>query len=66
VSSGETLVRVLTSAMSYTPSQEPWDKLMSANKAVTLSLVTAIFEQDRVAQDGGPFGGSSITFTVAQ
>jgi hypothetical protein len=59
------LVRVFTSNTTYTPSAEAWGKMTSAGKPITLKLVSAIFESNRVAQDGGPFAGSSTTFTVA-
>jgi hypothetical protein len=58
------LVRVLTSETSYTPEQAAWDKLAAAGKSITLTLVTALFEQNRVLQDGGPFAGSASQFTV--
>jgi hypothetical protein len=59
------LVRVFTSNTIYTPSTEAWAKMTSAGAPIKLVLATAIFEQNRVAQDGGPFAGSTTTFTVA-
>lgn len=59
------LVRVFTSNTTYTPSAEAWGKMTSAGKPITLKLVSAIFESNRVAQDGGPFAGTTTTFTVA-
>jgi hypothetical protein len=59
------LVRVFTSNTTYTPSADAWGKMTSAGKPITLKLVSAIFESNRVAQDGGPFAGSTTTFTVA-
>ncbi|MBK9263181.1 MAG: hypothetical protein IPM54_25675 [Polyangiaceae bacterium] len=59
------LVRVFTSNTSYVPSADAWGKMTSAGKPITLKLVSAIFESNRVAQDGGPFEGSTTTFTVA-
>jgi hypothetical protein len=58
------LVRVLTSETSYTPDQASWGKLTSAGTTITLTLMGAEFENNRVVQGGGPFKGSSIQFTV--
>jgi hypothetical protein len=59
------LVRVLTGGTTYTPSEEEWSNMVNAGKPITLTLMSAAFEQDRVKQGGGPFKGSSVTFTVA-
>lgn len=63
--SAPTLVRVLTSELKYTPTQEAWTKITGAGKAVTLTLMTALFTENRVDQDGGPFKGGTATFTIA-
>jgi hypothetical protein len=65
IDSNPKLVEVFTSNTSYTPAPELWSKLTGAGKPITLSLVSAIFEENRVAQDGGPFAGSTVTFTIA-
>ncbi|MCC6553973.1 MAG: hypothetical protein IT372_13260 [Polyangiaceae bacterium] len=64
-SSEPRLVEVLTSALTYAPAAAAWDKMTAAGAPITLTLVTAIFEQDRIAPDGGPFAGGTVTFTVA-
>lgn len=58
------LVRVLTSELKYTPSQAAWTKLTGAGKAITLTTITALFTENRVDMDGGPFKGSTATFTI--
>ena len=58
------LTRVLTSSVSYTPGQAVWDKMVAAGKPITVTLVSAIFADNRVATDGGPFQGSKTTFTI--
>jgi hypothetical protein len=65
VDSDPKLVEVFTSNTSYTPAPDLWEKLTGAGKPITLSLVSAVFEENRVAQDGGPFAGSTVTLTVA-
>jgi hypothetical protein len=59
------LVRVLTDQTSYTPSQEAWDKLAAAGTDITLTLIGAQFDNNRVADGGGPFKGTVLTFTIA-
>jgi hypothetical protein len=59
------LLRVLTSEASYTPDAAAWDKLVAAGKPITLTLTGAEFETNRIAQDGGPYKGSSTQFTIA-
>lgn len=58
------LLRVLTSAEEFTPSKEAWGEMAAVGKPIKLSLVAAVFEENRVPQDGGPFAGIGITFTV--
>jgi hypothetical protein len=58
------LLRVLTSETSYAPDVAAWDKLAAAGKPITLTLSAAEFENNRIIQDGGPFAGSSMTFTI--
>lgn len=59
------LVRVFTSLTSYTPTQEVWDKLVAAKAEITLSLIGAEFDNNRIADGGGPFQGTKYVFTVA-
>jgi len=59
------LVRVLSSTTTYTPSQEAWDAMVAAGEPITLTLVGVLFEENRIAMDGGPFQGSATTFTIA-
>jgi hypothetical protein len=58
------LVRVFTGVTTYTPTKEAWDKMTAAGKPITITLISAVFEQDRVVMNGGPFTGSISTFTV--
>lgn len=58
------LVRVLTDETSYTPSQEVWDKLVGAKAEITLSLIGATFDANRIADGGDPVQGSKLAFTI--
>jgi len=58
------LLRVFTTKTSYVPSADAWSKLTSAKVPITVSLETAIFDNDALAIDGGPWRGGSITLTV--
>jgi hypothetical protein len=59
------LARVLTSETSYTPAQAVWDRMVQANAPITLTLVGAVFADNRIVMDGGPFQGSKTTFTIS-
>lgn len=65
IDAAPTLIEGFTSKTSYTPSAASWEKLTGAGAPITLTLVSAVFEQNRVSQDGGPFAGSAVTFTIA-
>ncbi|HRI69696.1 MAG TPA: hypothetical protein PK156_35950 [Polyangium sp.] len=58
------LTRVFTTLTSYKPSQQVWDKLVTANAEITLSLVGAQFDNNRIADSGGPFQGTKYVFTI--
>lgn len=58
------LVRAFTGALTYKPSAEAWGKMTSAGIPITVTLVSAEFEADRVV--AGPFAGSTIKFTVTK
>lgn len=58
------LMRVFTSLTSYTPTQAVWDKLAGAKAEITLSLVGAQFDNNRLADGGGPFQGTKYLFTI--
>lgn len=64
-SSDPKLVRVFTGATEYTPSADAWAKIRGAGGEVTLTLVGAVFEQNRIGDSGGPYQGSVTTFTVS-
>jgi hypothetical protein len=60
------LLRALTSEVAFVPSQEAWDKVATAASGpITVHLVSAFFEGDRVT-DGGPIEGSTSQITVAR
>ena len=58
------VVRVFTTLTSYTPAQAEWDKLVAANAEITLSLISAEFDNNRIADSGGPFQGTKFVFTI--
>lgn len=60
------LVRVFTDFTSYTPAKAEWDKLVAANAEITLSLIGAEFDNNRIADGGGPFQGTKFVFTITQ
>lgn len=58
------LVRVFTSQSVYQPSVQTWAKFTGATGPITLTLVSADFEQNRIILDGGPITGGTVVFTV--
>lgn len=58
------LLRVFTQEKSYSPSDDEWQRLAQASGVVTLTVTHAIFEQGRLTEDGGPFTGAPVHFTV--
>lgn len=60
------LARVFTNLTSYTPAQAVWDKLIAAKTEITLSLVGAEFDNNRLADGGGPVQGTKFVFTISQ
>ena len=63
-SSNPKLLRIFTASSSFTPPATDWDRLVAAN-GFTLELVSAVFADNRILQDGGPYQGSKTEFTVA-
>ncbi|WP_437332609.1 hypothetical protein [Sorangium sp. So ce394] len=61
----EGLLRVFTMKLSYTPDAAAWDKLRAAGGPITVSVLNAVFENNRIVQGGGPFTGEPVTFSVA-
>jgi hypothetical protein len=58
------IVRVFTTELTYTFDAATWTKLGQVGKPITLQVTNAIFESNRVAVDGGPFAGESVTFSI--
>ena len=64
-SSNPKLARVFTGDSTWTPSAAIWQAIVDAGGTLTVTLVGADFEQNRIAEGGGPFDGSTTTFTIA-
>jgi hypothetical protein len=62
---GNTAHRVFTLAFDHTPSASAWDTLAAAPQPLRASVRSAIFENNRIATDGGPWSGPSTEFTIA-
>ncbi len=54
------LLRVFTTELQYLPDTAAWETLSGSVDAVGVTITNAIFEQNRVAQGGGPFVGPAL------
>lgn len=61
---GAIVHHVFTLDLSHTPSPEAWALLAAAEGPLRGHVVNAIFEDNRIVEDGGPFLGPSVTFSV--
>jgi hypothetical protein len=60
----EGVLRVFTSRLTYTPDAAAWEKLRSAGETITVTVLNAVFENNRVAPGGGPFEGEPLSFSI--
>jgi hypothetical protein len=59
------LVRVFTNALDYKIEPADWDRLKAVGAEMTAKVIWADFETNRVLNDGGPWDGTAVTFTIA-
>jgi hypothetical protein len=57
-------LRVFTTLPQYTPGTAAWQKLVAAHAPITVSLTTGSFVATDLPEDGGPFIGQALTFTI--
>ena len=58
------LLEVFSTLSDYTPDAISWQKLVEAREAINVSLTTGTFVGDDLPDDGGPFIGQTLTFTI--
>ncbi len=58
------LARVFTSETSWKPSDSVWARMTAAKAPITVELTSALFVDNRIDMDGGPFQGSKTIFTI--
>lgn len=59
------LIRVFTLDTEYTPDAEAWSAITGASGAITATVLSAEFEDNRILQGGGPWESEPVTFTIA-
>jgi len=62
--SNEHLLEVFTTLPEYTPDATHWRKLVDAREPISVSLTTGTFVGSDLPEDGGPFIGQALTFTI--
>lgn len=60
---GERLARVFTTSLEHTPSENVWGRIAAAG-AFFVVVTNALFEENRVAADGGPYRGPPSAFRI--
>ncbi|EYF00732.1 hypothetical protein [Chondromyces apiculatus] len=61
----QVVMRVFTSVLTYTPDPSEWERLQTAAQPLTLVITNAVFEDNVIAEDAGPFAGEPSTFIVS-
>ncbi|APR82978.1 Hypothetical protein A7982_08327 [Minicystis rosea] len=61
----QSLLGVFTTKLEYTPSQEDWTLLGEAAQPITVNVLSGIFSDSELAEGGGPFLGTPLTFSIA-
>ena len=62
--SNDHLLEVFTTLGEYTPDATHWQKLVDAREPIKVSLTTGTFVGTDLPEDGGPFIGQALTFTI--
>lgn len=58
------LLKVFTTRPDYTPNAQAWQTLLDAGEPITVSLTTGTFVGSDLPEEGGPFSGQALTFTI--
>jgi hypothetical protein len=57
------LLRIVTTASSFTPSAADWKRLTSSSEPVTFKLASGTFENDELTAEGGPHQGQGLNLS---
>jgi len=63
-SESDAALRVFTTLPEYTPDTAAWQRLVAVHEPITVSLTTGSFVAAELPDDGGPFIGQALTFTI--
>jgi hypothetical protein len=58
-------LRVFTNSFDYKIEPADWDRMKAVGAEMTAKVIWADFETNRVLNDGGPWDGTPVTFTIA-
>ncbi|MEI9949066.1 MAG: hypothetical protein WDO74_08800 [Pseudomonadota bacterium] len=58
------ILQVFTSGASFTPEAEDWKHLAQAPQPLSLKITSAIFEENSIPANGGPFVGGKFPFRI--
>ena len=63
-SGNERLLEVFSTLPEYAPDAKGWQKLVDVAEPITVSLTTGTFVGGDLPEEGGPFIGQALTFTI--
>jgi hypothetical protein len=64
-SAGTPILRVFTTQENYLPSDAVYAKLASAGTGLSAQVTGAVFEENRLARDSGPYSSAALSLKVA-
>ena len=57
-------LQVFTNKTSFTPEAIDWENLVQAPQPLTLQIISAVFEENDIPADSGPYAGVSTSFRI--
>ena len=59
------ILRLFTTLTSWTPDAVAWQRLQAAGGNLAITVTMGVFDDNKLASDGGPFASKTVHFKVA-